>query len=88
MSRLYTLLGKQIAHFRRQADLTQEELAEKTGYSVDFIGLVERGINAPTVARLAEVADVLGVEVWQLFKPIESSSGIKKSRRSSKSGRT
>lgn len=69
MLRLYTLLGKQIAHFRRQAGLTQEELAEKTAYSVDFIGLVERGVNAPTVARLADIADVLGVEVWQLFKP-------------------
>lgn len=69
MTRLYALLGKQIAHFRRRAGLTQEELAEKTGYSVDFIGLVERGINAPTVARLADVADAVGVEIWQLFKP-------------------
>jgi transcriptional regulator with XRE-family HTH domain len=48
--------------------LTQEQLAEKTGYSVDFIGLVERGINAPTVARLQDIADVLGVEVWELFR--------------------
>lgn len=93
MSRLYTLLGKQIAHFRRQAGLTQEELAEKTAYSVDFIGLVERGVNAPTVARLADIADVLGVEIWQLFKPGEAPSakssaksytGSKKTHRSSR----
>jgi transcriptional regulator with XRE-family HTH domain len=70
VSRLTLLLGKQIAHFRRRADLTQEQLAEKTGYSVDFIGLVERGINAPTVERLQDIADVLGVEVWQLFRPL------------------
>lgn len=96
MSRLYVLLGKRIAHFRRRAGLTQEELAEKTGYSVDFIGLVERGINAPTVARLADVADALGVEISQLFKSGEGSaetsipkgrSGTKGSRRSSKGGR-
>lgn len=72
MSHLYAFLGKRIAHLRRQADLTQEQLAEKTGYSVDFIGLVERGINAPTVKRLKDIADVLGVEVWQLFKPTHS----------------
>lgn len=72
MSHLYVLLGKQIAHFRRLAGLTQEELAERTGYSVDFIGLVERGINAPTVARLADVARALGVEVWQLFKSVNA----------------
>jgi transcriptional regulator with XRE-family HTH domain len=69
VTHLYQLLGRNIARFRRQADLTQEELAEKTDYSVDFIGLVERGVNAPTVARLKDIADVIGVEVWQLFYP-------------------
>ena len=52
MTHLYRLLGKNVARFRHRAKLTQEELAEKTGYSVDFIGLAERGVNAPTVARL------------------------------------
>jgi transcriptional regulator with XRE-family HTH domain len=69
VSHLYRLLGKNIAHFRREANLTQEQLAEKTDYSVDFIGLVERGVNAPTVSRLKDIADVIGVEVWQLFYP-------------------
>lgn len=72
MSRLYVLLGRQVAYFRRRAGLTQEELSEKTNYSVDFIGLVERGINAPTVERLQDVAEALGVEVWQLFRPAEA----------------
>lgn len=80
MSRLYVLLGKQVAYFRRRAGLTQEELAERTSYSVDFIGLVERGINAPTVERLQDVADALGVEVWQLFKPGEAKEGKKQAR--------
>lgn len=69
MTPLYRLLGRNIAYFRRQAKLTQEELAEKTDYSVDFIGLVERGVNAPTLARLEDIASVIGVEVWQLFYP-------------------
>lgn len=76
MSQLYLLLGKRIAYFRRRAGLTQEQLAEKTGYSVDFIGLVERGINAPTVARLADVASALDIEVWQLFKPMKMGKGL------------
>jgi transcriptional regulator with XRE-family HTH domain len=72
------LLGKNIARFRRQASLTQEELAEKTDYSVDFIGLVERGINAPTLSRLQDIALVMGVDVWQLFYPNngEISNGV------------
>ena len=62
-------LGARIATLRRRAGLTQETLAELTGYSVDFIGLVERGINAPTLSRLEQVAKALGVEVWHLFCP-------------------
>lgn len=66
---LYALLGRQVAYYRNKAGLTQEELAEATKYSVDFISLVERGVNAPTVARLKNIADTIGVEVWQLFYP-------------------
>ena len=69
MNLLYALLGRQVAYYRDKADLTQEELAEATKYSVDFISLVERGVNAPTVARLKDIADAIGVEVWQLFYP-------------------
>jgi len=76
VSNLYRLLGKQLAHFRLEAGLTQEQLAEKTDYSVDFIGLVERGVNAPTVARLQDIARVLGVEVWQLFYPSGSETNL------------
>ena len=80
VSHLYRLLGKNIAHFRREANLTQEQLAEKTDYSVDFIGLVERGVNAPTVSRLKDIADAIGVEVWQLF--YADQTGRKKSLKS------
>jgi transcriptional regulator with XRE-family HTH domain len=78
VSHLYRLLGKNIAHFRREAKLTQEKLAERTDYSVDFIGLVERGVNAPTLARLKDIADVLGVEVWQLLFPGSGNQRIPK----------
>lgn len=54
--------------------MTQEQLAEKTAYSVDFIGLVERGVNAPAVERLQDIADALGVQVWELFRPEEKHS--------------
>ncbi len=60
-------LGKRIAELRRLQSLTQEKLAERVGFSVEFISLVERGINAPTVASLAKYAQVLKVEVRDLF---------------------
>jgi len=60
-------LGRRIAELRRATKLTQEQLAEAVGCSVEFISLVERGVNAPSVARLADFAKVLKVEVKELF---------------------
>jgi len=90
VTHLYRTLGRNIAHFRLKANLTQEELAEKTDYSVDFIGLIERGINAPTVARLEDIADAIGVEIWQLFHPRtgQASGGGGRASKRRKPGRT
>ena len=60
-------LGQRIASLRRAKKLTQEQLAEALGCSVEFISLVERGVNAPSVAGLETFAKVLKVEVKELF---------------------
>lgn len=59
--------GKRLKTLRRQAGLTQEELAEATEISVDFISLVERGINSPSFDNLEKLAKILGVSVRDLF---------------------
>ena len=60
-------LGKRIGDLRRARKLTQEQLAEAVGCSVEFISLVERGVNAPSVARLQAFAEALKAEVKDLF---------------------
>ena len=60
-------LGQRIAALRKKQGLTQEGLAEAIGCSVEFISLVERGVNAPSVAGLQKFADALEVEVRDLF---------------------
>lgn len=60
-------LGQRIAALRKKAGLTQEKLAETSRYSVEFISLVERGINAPTVEGLKRIAIALKVKVKDLF---------------------
>lgn len=60
-------LGQRIAALRKARKLTQEQLAESIGCSVEFISLVERGVNAPSVAGLEKFAKVLKVEVKELF---------------------
>lgn len=60
-------LGQRIAELRKTLELTQTGLAKKVGCSVEFISLVERGVNAPSVAGLEKFARVLRVEVRDLF---------------------
>ena len=60
-------LGRRIAHVRQKARLTQAQLAEASGYSEDFIGLVERGINAPSVSGLERIAKAVHVPIMSLF---------------------
>jgi transcriptional regulator with XRE-family HTH domain len=60
-------LGKRIATLRQTAKLTQAKLAEKSGYSIEFISLVERGINAPSVDGCERIAKTLHISVKDLF---------------------
>lgn len=48
--------------------MTQEQLAEAADISVDFLSLVERGVNAPSFTTLERLADALGVPEKDLFE--------------------
>lgn len=60
-------LGRRIAKLRQAAGMTQAKFAEKSGYSVEFISLVERGINAPSVEGCARLAKIFKISVKNLF---------------------
>ena len=64
---LQAKLGRRIAALRKVRKLTQTPLAKKVGCSVEFISLVERGVNAPSVAGLEKFAKALNVDVVGLF---------------------
>ena len=68
MSRIKLLFGKRLRRLRRQADLTQEQLAERIGVSVEFVSNMERGINAPSFDTLEKLADSLKLKVSELFE--------------------
>lgn len=79
-------LGQRIAALRKARQLTQASFAKALGYSVEFISLVERGVNAPSVAGLEKFARVLKVSVTDLFTfppPRPSDARGKRPRRSS-----
>jgi transcriptional regulator with XRE-family HTH domain len=59
--------GRKLKYLRKKIDLTQEQLAEKTGLSVDFVGMIERGERAPSFETLETLAKVLKTKVSDLF---------------------
>ncbi len=56
--------------------MTQEQLAEAADISVDFLSLMERGVNAPSFATLERLADALGVPAKELFEFSENLEDI------------
>jgi len=53
--------GALLKHYRRAAALTQEALAERAGYSVVYIGMLERGQRLPLPATVQALADALAL---------------------------
>ena len=67
MKKLRVQFGNKLRDLRKQRGITQEQLAERASISVDFLSLVERGINAPSFETLEKLACALDVPVKQLF---------------------
>lgn len=61
-----SLIGEQIAKFRRAAGLTQEDLGKAVGVSTQAVSRWECG-GAPDVSLLPAIADRLGVTIDALF---------------------
>jgi transcriptional regulator with XRE-family HTH domain len=62
-------VGRQIAHLRVQARLTQAEAAAGAGIDVRQWGRLEAGSSNPTVQTLFAIAKVLDVEVSEVVTP-------------------
>ena len=67
MDRAKKLLGQRIRQVRRTKNLTQSDLAEKIGFSVNYISQIETGIASPTFETVVKVADGLEVQLKELF---------------------
>lgn len=57
-----------VRRYRRLADITQEELAERIGVTRQTILSIEKGNYTPSVALALQLAQVLKVRVEDLFQ--------------------
>ena len=63
------LVGRNVKRVRQQKGLTQEQLAELSGFSQQYISGLEQGRRNPTVVSLYELATALGVSHMELVRP-------------------
>lgn len=59
--------GRRVHALRKKKGLTQEQLAEAIGKSVDTISNIERGFSSTRIKTAEVIANVLGVTVADLF---------------------
>lgn len=64
------LFGQTVCSLRVNADLTQEELAEKADLSRRFIQDIERGLKSASVISLAKIRSALDCEWDDLLKKL------------------
>ena len=63
-----TKLGSLIRALRREAGLTQRELAEALGVTDKAVSKWERGLSLPDISLLTPLAEILGVTVTELLR--------------------
>lgn len=68
-------IGLNLRSLRRQRGLTQEEVAERAGFTAKYISEIERGHRNPPIDTLARIAvDGVGCSLAQLVAPASPTS--------------
>ncbi len=61
-------IGEKLKRLRLANDLTQEELANRTGLTKGYISQLERDHTSPSLATLKDILDVLGESLASFFE--------------------
>ena len=63
-------IGKNIRKFREIKKLRQEDLAEKTDLTTNYIGLIERGEKIPSLETFINILNSLGVSADMVLSDV------------------
>lgn len=64
----YKILGANIKQRRKALQMTQQELADKIGISLNFMGKIEVAFSRPSLDTLIMIAEALDTTVSDLVK--------------------
>ena len=63
------LVGENVRRIRLRRGLTQEQFAEQSGFSQQYLSTLERGRRNPSIVTIYELASALGVSHLELVRP-------------------
>ena len=66
--KLRRLVAKNLRRLRIKGGLSQEELADRAGLNRNYIGMIEREENSPTVDALEQISGALDIDPVLLFQ--------------------
>jgi transcriptional regulator with XRE-family HTH domain len=66
------VLSDNLKKLRKYREWSQTDLAEKANISMNFLSEIERGRKWPHPETLQNLAEALGVEVFEFFRPKEN----------------
>ncbi len=69
------LVGRNVKRLREKKGLTQEQFADISGFSQQYISSLEGGHRNPTVITLYELSVALGVSHVDLVRPVKAGRG-------------
>lgn len=67
---LKEVMARNLRRVRHDKKLTQEELADRAGLSMRYVGAIERGDVSASVTVLGQIADALEIEPGELLKKV------------------
>ena len=74
------LVGRNFARIRAEKGLTQERVAELSGFSQQYLSGLERGKRNPSVVTVYELAQALGVGHLELLSDGQAPMGVEERR--------
>ena len=64
--------GQVLRGLRREAGMSQEQLAFSAEIERNFVSLIERGVNQPSIRVIFKLAHALGISASQMLLLVEN----------------
>lgn len=66
--KLRRVVARNLRRIRQKAGLSQEELADRAELNRNYVGMIEREENSPTVDALEQLSEALNIDPVMFFR--------------------